>query len=213
MVIKKRKIVKKFWRKNKKKFKLNFNNDNMHKHVLFGFKTILAIGVSLVIILGFFGAGFCAGYQMGINKGWTKAAEVIAEAEVFDEVGEVFSLNGIVAKVDAENNKIYFNAEQPGENPLAPQAPIERVAIVSKNTPIIKVIDKPIDQLEQEELAYEQAREEAREKGEERPERPEDTVEMVYPLTAINEGDEIRVRSENDIYWEESFEVISVRIY
>lgn len=185
----------------------------MHKHILFGFKTILIIGVSLVIILGFFGAGFCAGYRMGINKGWIKAGEVIAETEVFDEVGEVFRLAGIVTKVDVENNKIYFNAEQPSENPFNTQAPVERVAVLTDMTPIIKVIDKPTDQLEQEELAYEQAREEARENGEERPERPEDTVEMVYPLAAINEGDKIKVRSENDIYWEESFEVISVRVY
>lgn len=194
--------------------KINFNNDNMHKHVLFGFQTILVIAVALVVILGFFYAGFYVGYQMGVNKGWENAGQAIAEAGIFpDEDIPVYRLVGTVTKVDAEGRKIYFNADQPSRNPLAPQAPTERMAVLGENAVVIKIIEKSEDQLEQERLAYAQAREEALAAGLEPPPTPSRVVETVYTLEALKGEERVAITSENDVRFAESFEADSIRIY
>ncbi|MDD5043222.1 MAG: hypothetical protein PHD51_00960 [Patescibacteria group bacterium] len=186
----------------------------MQKHILFGLKILLAILVGVTIILGFVYTGFYFGYQAGADKAWSLAGQAIDETGVFPDGEEAaFNLKGEITKIDVANKKIYFNAEQPSQNPLAPRAPVERVASLDKNYSIIKVIEKSADQLAAEELAYEKNREAARQAGTETPLRQKTFTEMVYPLESLNVGDKITVSSEADIYWSESFIAKEIRVY
>lgn len=164
-------------------------------------KTLIAITIITVLIILIFSFGFYYGNKNRENHffaGWLSAKNKLAETGFLVDPEEVFSLYGIIEKIEGE--KIIISTNQINVNPLSPPTPEKRTVIISEETKIIHQTMKDMETIQQEEKEYFALQEQFLSKPDEPPPLPPNPIiEEIISIDDLVIGDFIQISAVNNI--------------